>query len=111
MKLVFQSVESRDGESKENFISINKSEFTKPDKGFLSSCSVHQKTNATLKTRFLIFSSMGKQNVEMGRLSVFNNMKVDIRETGINGAKWIQVAQNRVQWWAFVNTVMNLRVP
>jgi hypothetical protein len=24
---------------------------------------------------------------------------------------WIRVAQDRVQWLAFVNTVMNLRVP
>jgi hypothetical protein len=30
---------------------------------------------------------------------------------GINGANWIQLAQDRVQWWAFVNTVMNLWVP
>jgi len=24
---------------------------------------------------------------------------------------WIQLAQNRDKWWAFVITVMNLRVP
>jgi len=34
-----------------------------------------------------------------------------LREVGIDGANWIQLVQNRVQWWAFVNTVMNLRVP
>jgi hypothetical protein len=32
-------------------------------------------------------------------------------ETGMDGANWIQLAQDRVQWRAFVNTLMNLRVP
>jgi hypothetical protein len=36
---------------------------------------------------------------------------MDLREIGINGANWIWLAQDRVQWLAFVNTVMNLWVP
>jgi hypothetical protein len=32
---------------------------------------------------------------------------IKIRDVGIDGANWIQLAQDR----AFVNTVMNLRVP
>jgi hypothetical protein len=40
-----------------------------------------------------------------------DNIKMDLRETGINGANWIRLAQNRVRWWAFVNMVMKLRVP
>jgi hypothetical protein len=40
-----------------------------------------------------------------------DNIKIDLRETGIDEAKWIWLAQDRVQWWAFVNTVMKLRVP
>jgi hypothetical protein len=36
------------------------------------------------------------------------SLKLDLRETGIDGA---QLAQDRVWWQAFVNTVMNLRVP
>jgi len=39
------------------------------------------------------------------------NIKMDLREMGINGANWIQPAQDRVQWQAFVNTLMNLQVP
>jgi hypothetical protein len=38
-------------------------------------------------------------------------VKMDLREIGIDGANWIQLAQDRVQWRAFVNTVMNIRVP
>jgi hypothetical protein len=29
---------------------------------------------------------------------------------GINGLNWIHLAQDRVQWWAFVNIAMNLWV-
>jgi hypothetical protein len=39
------------------------------------------------------------------------NIKMDLREIGIDGANWIQLAQDRDKWQASVNTVMNLRVP
>jgi hypothetical protein len=38
-----------------------------------------------------------------------DNIKLDIREIGIYGANLIQLAQDRVQWWVFVNMVMNLQ--
>jgi hypothetical protein len=40
-----------------------------------------------------------------------DNIKVDLREIGIDGTNWIRLAQNRIQWRAFVNTVMDLRIP
>jgi hypothetical protein len=40
-----------------------------------------------------------------------DNIKMDLREIGIDGANWIWLSQDRVQWRDFVNTVMNLRVP
>jgi hypothetical protein len=40
-----------------------------------------------------------------------DNIKMDLREIGIDGANWIRLAQDRVQWRSFVNTMMNLRVP
>jgi hypothetical protein len=38
-----------------------------------------------------------------------DSIKMDLGEIGINGANRIQLAQDRVQWRAFVITVMNLR--
>jgi hypothetical protein len=35
---------------------------------------------------------------------------MDLRETDWEGVKWIQLAQDKDQWRAVVNTVMNLRV-
>jgi hypothetical protein len=39
-----------------------------------------------------------------------DNIKIDLRETGWDGVDWIDLAQDRDQWRALVNTV-NLRVP
>jgi hypothetical protein len=36
---------------------------------------------------------------------------MDLREIGINGVNWIQLAWDRVHWWAFMNTIMKLQVP
>jgi hypothetical protein len=36
---------------------------------------------------------------------------MDVRETEWDGMDWIDLAQDRNQWRALVNTVMNLRVP
>jgi hypothetical protein len=35
-----------------------------------------------------------------------DNIKMNLRKTGIDGANWIRLAQDRVQWRVFVNTVM-----
>jgi hypothetical protein len=40
-----------------------------------------------------------------------DKVKMDLEEIGIDGAKWIQLAQDTVQWRSCVNTVMKLRVP
>jgi hypothetical protein len=38
------------------------------------------------------------------------NIKMDLREIGRDGMDWIDLAQDRGQWRALVNAVMNLRV-
>jgi hypothetical protein len=41
----------------------------------------------------------------------YNSVKMDLREIGWDGMDWIDLAQNRDQWRALVNAVINLRVP
>jgi hypothetical protein len=40
-----------------------------------------------------------------------DNIRMDLRDIGWGGMDWIDLAQDRDQQRAFVNTVMNLRVP
>jgi hypothetical protein len=40
-----------------------------------------------------------------------DNIKMDLREIGRDGADWIDLAQDMDRWRALVNMVMNLRVP
>jgi hypothetical protein len=53
----------------------------------------------------------GKRPLERPTHRWEDNIKMEIGEIGIDGTNWIQLAQDRVQWRAFVNTVMDLRVP
>jgi hypothetical protein len=40
-----------------------------------------------------------------------DNIKMDLTEIGWSGMDWIDLAQDRDQWRALVNTVMNLQDP
>jgi hypothetical protein len=61
--------------------------------------------------RILVRRPEGKRPLRKPRLRWEYNIKVDLREIGIDGAKWIRLAQDTVQWRAFVSAVMELRVP
>jgi hypothetical protein len=61
--------------------------------------------------RVLVGRPEGKRPWGRPRRRWEDNIKMDLREIGINRENWIQLAQDRVQWRACVNTVMNLRVP
>jgi hypothetical protein len=53
----------------------------------------------------------GKRSLGRPRRRWVDNIKIDLREIGWDGMDWIDLAQDRDQLRAFVNTVMNLRVP
>jgi hypothetical protein len=40
-----------------------------------------------------------------------DNIKIDVKEIRWDGMDWIDLAQDREQLQALVNTVMNLRIP
>jgi hypothetical protein len=40
-----------------------------------------------------------------------DNIKMNLREIGWDGVDWIGMAQDRDQWRALLNTVMNRQVP
>jgi hypothetical protein len=53
----------------------------------------------------------GKRSLGRSRHKWKDNIKMDHMEIWIDGVNWIRLTQDRVQWWAFVNMVMNLQVP
>jgi hypothetical protein len=61
--------------------------------------------------RVLVGRSEGKRPLGRLRRRWKDNIKIDLREIGIEGVNWIPLAQDWVQWRAFVNTVMNIRDP
>jgi hypothetical protein len=44
------------------------------------------------------------------RHTLEDNSRIGLRETGYEGVDWIRLTQDRVQWWALMNMVMNLNV-
>jgi hypothetical protein len=39
------------------------------------------------------------------------NVKMDFTEIDWAGMDWIDLAQDRDQWWSLVNMIMNVRIP
>jgi hypothetical protein len=53
----------------------------------------------------------GKRPLGRPRRRWEDNIKMDLREIGWGGMDWIDLTQDRGQWMALVNTVINHRVP
>jgi hypothetical protein len=61
--------------------------------------------------KILVGKPEGKRPLGRPRRRWEVNIKMDFREIGWGGMDWIDMAQDRGQWRALVNTVMGLLVP
>jgi hypothetical protein len=58
----------------------------------------------------LVEKSEGKRPLGKPRRRWVDNIIMDIRDIGLGVKDWIDLAQDRDQWKALVNTIMNLRI-
>jgi hypothetical protein len=61
--------------------------------------------------RILVGKPEGRGPLGRPRRRWEDNIKMNFREIGWGRMDWIDLAQDRDQWSALVNTEMNLRVP
>jgi hypothetical protein len=61
--------------------------------------------------RILVRKPERKRQLGRPRRRWMDNVKMDLREIGWGDMDWIDLAQDRDQWRALANTVMNLRIP
>jgi hypothetical protein len=66
-----------------------------------------EKSNAY---RILVGKPKGKMPLGRTRRTWVDNIKIDLREMEWDGMDWIDLAENRNQWRALVNTATNLRI-
>jgi hypothetical protein len=60
--------------------------------------------------KILVGKPKGKRPLGRPRCRWEGNTKMDLREIWLEGVYWIHLDQDRDQWWALVNMVMNLQV-
>jgi hypothetical protein len=60
--------------------------------------------------RILVGKPEGKRPLGRAKRRWVDNIKMDLRER-MGWSGWMNTAQDREQWRALVNTVLNLRVP
>jgi hypothetical protein len=61
--------------------------------------------------RILVGKPERKRRIGRPRRRWVDNIKMHLGGIGRDGMDWIELAQDRCQWRALVNTVMKLRVP
>jgi hypothetical protein len=60
--------------------------------------------------KVLIRKPEGKRPLGRNRHRWENNIKLDLKEIRCDGIDWNHLARDRDQWWAHVNTIMNLQI-
>jgi hypothetical protein len=63
------------------------------------------------ENRISVGKSEGKRPLGRPRRRWEDGIRMDLREIGWGGLDWIDLAQDRDQWRALVNMVINLQVP
>jgi hypothetical protein len=61
--------------------------------------------------KILVGKPEAKRPLARPRRRWVDNIKMDLREIGWDGMDWIELAQDRDQWRALLNTVIKFRVP
>jgi hypothetical protein len=61
--------------------------------------------------RILVGAMEGMKSLGRPTYKREDNIKMNLSETECEGVDWIHLAQDRGQWQAVLNTVMNLQVP
>ena len=61
--------------------------------------------------RVLVGKPGGKRPLGRPRRRWDDNIEMDLRKVGCNPGEWIDLAEDRDQWRAYVRAVMKLRVP
>ena len=59
----------------------------------------------------LVGKPEGKRPLGRSRLRREDNIKMEFQKVRCGGVEWMELAQDRDRWWAFVNAVMSIRVP
>jgi hypothetical protein len=67
------------------------------------------KSNAIIEER--IYVAAWHILIKFGFEVCTKYVKMDLKEIGWDGVDWIDLAQDRDQWRALVNTVMNFMIP
>jgi hypothetical protein len=60
--------------------------------------------------KILVGKPEGRRPLGRPRRRWEDGVRMDVREIGLGGVDWIQLAQDRDRWWVVVSAVMNLRV-
>ena len=74
-----------------------------------SACSTYGESRGDY--RVLVGKPERKRPIGRPRRRWEDNIKMDLQEVRCEGMDWIDAVQDRGRWRAFLNAVMNLRVP